>query len=165
MAYTDRELLKQQEAGALATSGAADPIGTVAFSHTDSFAFSKASDDGMASTATTETRTGIYVPRKARLKNIWYVPTTGGITADNTNFATVTVSSRDAAGANLTTVATLTTTITSSGNLTQDVGAALVLATSAVIIAAGSTLTYSIAKSGSGVIVRAGSFTVDLEWV
>lgn len=165
MAYTDRELLKQQESGALGTLGATNPIDTVGQAHATTFTFSKASDDGMASTTTSETFTGIYIPYKCKIRNVYYVATTGGITADNTNFATVTVSKRDSAGANLTTVATLTTTITSSGNITQGAGKALVLTAANIVCTAGSTITFSIAKAASGVVVRAGSFTVEVEYV
>lgn len=160
---TDRELLKAQEAGVAGTVGATDPIGEVAKIHSYTVSFSKASDDAMASTTTSETYTGIYIPYKCRLKSVTYSATTGGITADNTNYATVTVSKRDSAAANLTTIATLTTTITSSGNITQGAGKACVVTGSAVIITAGSTITFSIAKAGSGVVVRAGTVTLELE--
>lgn len=167
---TDRASLKIQEAGSLGSFQTAgvpvtDPVGTVAAAHTDVFSTTKAADDGAAATATTETRTGIYARRLSRCNAVTYVATTGGITADNTNNAVITVSYRDAAGANLTTIGTLTTSITSSGNITQDVGKDFVLAAGAGSIPAGATFTYSIAKAGTGVIVRAGSITLDLEWI
>lgn len=168
---TDRSALKAQEAGALGTyisggTAVSDPIGTVAAAHSEHRAFTKASDDAMASTTTSETYTGMYIPRAAKLNGITYVATTGGITADDANYATVTVYKRDSAAANQTALATLTTTTTSSGSVTQGAGKGLVLATTtAVSIAAGSTITYAVAKASSGVVVRAGVFTLDLEWV
>lgn len=162
---TDRAIMKQQEAGQLNTAGVSSPITAVAQAHSYTLSFSKASDDAMASTTTSETYTGLYVVYACRVKSVTYSATTGGITADNTNYATVTVSKRDSAAANLTTVATLTTTATSSGNITQGAGKALVLSTTAgaLDLAIGATFTYSIAKAGSGVVVRAGTFTVELE--
>lgn len=162
--YTDRQIIKKAQAGEAVALGCTDPIGEVANANSSQFVFAKGADDAMASTTTAETFTGIYFARACRLKSIVYSATTGGVTADNTNFATVTVSKRDSAGANLTTIATLTTTITSSGNLSQGVGKALVLTASAVNITAGSTVTYSVAKAGSGVVLRAANFTVEVEW-
>src|SRR3954469_2232217 len=101
---TDRQLLKKQQAGAFCTTGATDPLGEVAKAHSSFFVFDKGSDDAMASTTTAETYTGVYFKRACVLKSISYVATTGGITADATNNAAVTVSKRDSAAANLTTV-------------------------------------------------------------
>jgi hypothetical protein len=162
---TDRALLKQQQTAALGTTLAAASFATVDLLHADPLVFDKAAADALASTTTAETGTGIYVPAAARILSVTFVPTSGGVTADNTNFATVTVSTRDSAGATLATVATLTTTITSSGNLTQYAGKALVLTAANQLVSAGSTVTFSIAKSGTGVIVPAGRVTVLLTYV
>jgi hypothetical protein len=164
-AFSDRELLKQQQAGALGTSGAATPLTEIKYVHSNAFVFDKASDDAMASTTTSETYTGIYFPRACKLIGVYYVPTTGSITADNTNYATVTVNKR-VSGAS-TAIATLTTTITSSGDITQGAGTAFVNSTvaGAISIAAGGSITFSIAKAGSGVVVRGGRFSVVVEWV
>lgn len=162
--YTDRQLIKKAESGNAVSLGLADPIGEVGNTHAAQFNFSKAADDGTAATTTAETFTGLYFPRACRLKSVTYVATTGGVTADATNFATVTVSKRDSAGATPTTIATLTTTVASSGTITQGAGKALVLAGSAANITAGSTVTFSVAKSGTGVVLRAGMFTVEVEW-
>lgn len=160
---TDRAYLKQQHAAQLGTTPATDAKGTVDALHSDVFVFDKASADAMASTTTSETGTGIYIPAAATLLSVTFVPVSGGLTADASNYATVTVSTRDSAGGTLTTVATLTTTIASSGNLTQHAGKALVLSTPA--IAAGSTITFSIAKTGTGVVVPSGRFSVRVSYV
>lgn len=162
---TDRELLKQAQSGHVASVGLTDPIAAVSAAHSSLPSFTKASDDAMASTTTSETYTGIYVKRKAKLNGIHYIATTGGVTANNTDYATVTVSKRDSSGGTKTTLATLTTTVTSSGNITQGAAKDLVLTAANVVIDAGSTITYEVAKAGSGVILRAGVFTLDLEWV
>jgi acyl-CoA synthetase (AMP-forming)/AMP-acid ligase II len=162
---TDIEIIKYRDAGRAQTYGASDPNAAVRQQNTYFVHFSKASDDAMASTTTSETYTGKIIPHKARIRSIYYVATTGGITADNTNYATVTVSKRDSAAANQLTVATLTTTITSSGNVTQGAPKALVLTDANIIVDALSTLTFTIAKAASGVVVRAGEFVVELERV
>lgn len=163
VSYTDRQLLKRALVGLLASMGLTDAIAAVAQQNSDFFSFTKASDDGMASTATAETRTNIYLPRACILKSVAYVATTGGITADATNNAVVTLSKRDKTGANLTTVATLTTNL-ALGNVVQDAAVQMTLTAANVAITLGSTLTYSIAKGGSGVVFRAGVFTVEVEW-
>ncbi len=119
----------------------------------------------MASTTTSETYTGKMVPHKSRIKAVYYVATTGGVTADATNYATVTISKRDSAAANPLAVATLTTTIASSGNITQGAPKALVLTDANIIVDALSTLTFTVAKAGTGVVLRAGEFVVELERV
>lgn len=165
MPYTDRELIKQQEAGQAATSGASDPIGEVAKVHTYYVSFSKSADDAMASTTTSETYTGVIVPVKSLLKSVKYVATTGGITANATNYATITVSKRDSAAANKTTVASFATDTVTTDDVTQGAPKAFDLSTSNVVITAGSTLTFEIAKAASGVVVRAGTLTLELEAV
>ena len=162
---TDRELLKAQEAGALASSAATDPIGAVGEAHSALFEFTKSDADSMAADATSETYTGVYVPRKAKVKAIYFLPTSGGLTADATDYATITVSKRDSAADNKASLGTITTTVASSGNLTQGVAEAFVLTAANVVVAAGSTVTFEIAKAGSGVVVPAGRFILDLEFV
>jgi hypothetical protein len=161
--YTDRDLLKKTQVGLASSAGLADAIGAVADQNTRSTYFTKAAADGMASTTTSEVFTGNVTVRKAKLKGIYLNLTGAGLTADNTNFATITVSKRDSAGANKTTLGTLTTTITSSGNLAQGGAKPFVLTAANVDLPALTTFTFEIAKSGSGVVVPAGVFTVDFE--
>lgn len=169
MAFTDIEILKMQVAGALNASPATAAVEAVRQAYSRSYTFDKAAADAMASTATAETFTGRYVKHKSKLRGVVASPVSGGLTADNTNFATITVTMRDSAGANPVNVATLTTTITSSGNLTQGAGKALLgpaaAAFAEVVIPAGSTFTYTITKAGTGVVVPAMGFDLDLERV
>lgn len=163
---TDTEIMKARLAGQAQSYGLSTDSAAITEAgkvHTYHRAFDKAADDAMASTTTAETYLGRRIPYRSWLKSIYYTPTTGGITASDTVNITVTISVRDSAGANKTTIATLTTTTTSSGSLTQGVPKALVLTSANVIIAAGSTLTYEVAKTSTGTILRAGEFILELE--
>lgn len=161
---TDIEIVKQRMVGQAQTFGLSTSPTTAVIDAIDTLAdfvvfFDKASDDAMASTATSETYTGIYLPVKCKLLSCTYLATTGGITADASNNATITVSSRDSAAANQATIASATTNV-AFGNVTQGAGKALTVSTSNFIVAAGSTVTFTIAKGGTGVVVRAGRFTL-----
>lgn len=161
---TDREYLKYQQAGALQTSGAIDPTGEVAKAHSFLVEVVKAADDATAATTTAETYTGKMLPVKGRLKSVRYYATTGGITADATNNATVTVSKRDSAAGNKLTVATMITNV-ALGNITQGVLKSATLTDANVIVDANSSFTFEIAKAGTGVVVRAGSLWLEFEAV
>lgn len=181
---TDRASLKIQEAGQLgsfATGGTAVslPVQTVSLAHSDSFSSGvKSADDAMASTTTAETALhislpaspavlGTSTPRAFQVNQILYTPVTGSITNDNTNNATITVSYRlPSTGGTLTTLGTLTTSITALGaSIAQWQAAVFTLTTANLLIAAGATFSFSIAKGGSGVVVRGGTITIDGEWV
>lgn len=166
MAYTDRQILKQSLVGLAASLPMADVIKGVAFLSSDMFEYIKAADDGAAATATAETDLNVFLIRPGIVKSITYVPVSGSVVADPANNAVITVSKRDTNGANLTTVGTLTTNLAGLGaaTLVQRGNAACVLTPANVRCAAGSTLTFSIAKGGTGVVVRQGFFIVEVEW-
>ena len=111
--------------------------------------------DAAASTVTSETVVA-GVPRRTRVLFAYYVPA-AALTADNTNYATITVSARDAAGGNKTTIASRTTQITGSGNWTAWVPVPLTVTAVTSHVAAGGTITYEVAKAGTGVQLPAGS--------
>lgn len=159
---TNTDIAKSLLIGDLGTPLGTGAAAEVSKQRTNPYFWDKSAADGMASTTTSETYTGIYLPYACKV-TAYFVGTSGGLTADNTNYATVTVSTRDSAGANKTALGTLTTTITSSGNLTQGAGKAFVMASGAVSVAAGSTITFEIAKAGSGVVVPAGRVTFLIE--
>ena len=161
---TDIEIIKYRDAGRAQTYGATDPNTAVRQQNTYFVTFAKAADDAMASTTTAETYTGKAIPHKARIRAIYYVATTGGITSDPTNNATITLKTRDSAAANPLTVATYTSD-TAGGSVTQGAPFTMTLTAANVIVSALSTLTLTIAKGGSGVVVRAGEFIVELERV
>lgn len=121
----------------------------------------KAAADAMASTATAEASQNVGTDFQGRVYACYFTPTGAGLTADASNYATVTLSARTAAGGASTSFATLTTTVASSGTLTQYVRKAMVLTT--VDIAAGCDITLTIAKTGTGVVVPVGYFTILIE--
>lgn len=102
--------------------------------------------DGAANTTTAENSLGA-VFESGTLVDAYVIPD-AALTADDTNNAVITISKRDSAGANKTTIATITTNV-ASGNWVQFARKALTL--SNVTIAAGSSFTYEIAKGGTGV--------------
>lgn len=165
VSYTDRQLVKRALVGLLAGMNLSDAIAAAAQVNSDYFVFSKAAADGMASTATTETDCNIFLKRACIIKSVAWIPTGAAVTNDNTNNFTLTVSKRDAGGANLTTIATLTNTVTAYGaTAAQRAAQQAVLTAANVAVVAGSTLTYSIAKNGSGVVVPVSMFVVEVEW-
>lgn len=110
--------------------------------------------DAAAATATTETAFGALL-EGGTLTDVFVIPDQA-LTADNTNNATITVSKRDSAGANKTTIATLTTNV-AGGSWVQYARKALTITTagSANVLAAGSGITLEISKAGTGVQIPA----------
>jgi hypothetical protein len=123
-----------------------------------SITFTKEGDDGAAATATAETPI-LSAPNGAIILNARYNPS-AALTADNTDYATLTVARRDAAGANPEVIAAITTEITGTGDWVAFVAEDFApLANTA--IEAGGAVTFEIEKAGSGVVVPAGSLQVD----
>jgi hypothetical protein len=164
---TDREYLKQAQSGHISSIGAVDPMGVVAQAHSVEVVFDKSAADATAATTTSETYTGAYSPRLSKVTSVVFIPTSGSLTANASNYATITVSKRNAAAASKTAVGTITTTVASSGDLTQGVAEPFVLSSTAgaLDIVAGGGFTFEIAKTGSGVVVPAGRFVITLEHV
>ena len=124
----------------------------------------KAAADGAASTATAETAvSSVYFPTPFRVIGARYVPD-AGVTADNTNNATINVNRRDGIGGAAAVAASLTTNV-AAGNMVQYQPKPFTV--SAVAGAAqgpaNGILTFSIAKSGTGVVIPAGTLFVDIE--
>lgn len=163
MSYTDRQILKYRQQGQAQTYGAVDPNTAVAQSHSYFHAFTKATDDAMASTTTAETYLGTRIPYQSLLKSVYFTPTSAtGLTASDTVFVTVTISVRDKTAANPLVIATLITKVV-LGNLVQGVPVLLTPTAANAVIAAGGTLTYAIAKASTGTIFPAGVFAIELE--
>lgn len=117
-------------------------------------AFTKAAD-GSAAATTAETVIG-YVQRACKLLAVRYVPA-AALTADATNNATITVSKRVAGGGSKTTIATIVTDVAGGSWVQWSAKAFSLTGTAADLqIAAGSGLTFEIAKGGTGVVVPAG---------
>lgn len=123
--------------------------------------------DGAANTTTAETVVGYAVraPGNAttsKVLKVLYLPG-AALTADDTDYATITVSKYTAAGGSKTTVATATTAITGgTGNWTAFVPMEITLSATAanLILQSGAMLTYEVAKAGSGVAIPAGKLVV-----
>lgn len=162
MADTDRTLLKKQEAGALnALNPAVDALaagGGVAEAHSFVLEYSKAADDAMASTTTTEVGTGMYLPVKAKLTGAWLLLTGATtLTGHASNYATILVdkySSAGAGNANLISFASSTATtddlaVYTPHSIFGDAVAAQ------LVCDAGSNFSFQITKAASGVVVPA----------
>ena len=112
----------------------------------------KSAADGAAGTATAETVIG-QCGAATPLTAVRFVPA-AALTADNANYATILIQKRTGAGAP-STVATVTTQITGSGNWTAFVPVNIPI--SAGLVLAGDVLTFTISKTGTGVVVLAGT--------
>lgn len=123
--------------------------------------FQKAADDGMASTATADTKfwTNPYTFPVQIVAASYNAD--GAITADNANYATVSVKADDGLGGATAAIAQWVTQITGSGNIVAQIAkAATLLNTASVAVPAGASLFFNVAKTGTGVIVRSGVFTL-----
>lgn len=100
------------------------------------------------------------VLRPGTIVAVRYIPT-AALTASDTDYATITVRQRDAAGANPATIATLVTNV-AGGSWTAFVAKSLGAITNAAL-AAGAILTFEIAKTGNGVVVPDGRLEVVTE--
>lgn len=111
--------------------------------------FTKAAVDGAAGTTTAETIIGRACGAMP-IGHTLYLSPQAALTADNTNYATITISKRTA-GASKTTVATLTTQISGGGSWVAFTPIEIPLTAA---VAAGDTLQIEIAKAASGVAVQ-----------
>lgn len=118
----------------------------------------KAAADATAGTATAESLIPRH-PRKERVVGIEFVPA-AALTANDTDYATLTVYKRAAAGGSQTALASITTKITGgSGNWTAFVAVDFgTIATPDLLV--GDNLTLAITKAGSGVAVPIGFLRV-----
>lgn len=140
---------------------AVSDAGVVSFGQASSVqtaTYTKEADDGAASDTTAETP--LFSPESgAVVLSVKYLPS-AALTADNTNYATLSVDSRDAAGGSNAVIASITTEITGTGDwvafVAEDFGT---LANTAIV--AGGAVTFAIAKAGTGVVVPAGALQVE----
>jgi hypothetical protein len=125
----------------------------------DVYKIRKTAADAMASTTSAENTTPWeYVHYSGNVYAV-YVHPTAALTGDPTNNAVLTLSSRDASGATQTTVATLTTT----ASWVAGTPVAMTLTAANVAIVAGGSLTLTIAKGGTGVVVPISSIVIFAE--
>lgn len=118
----------------------------------------KAAADATAATATAESLIPRH-PRQERVTSIEYVPA-AALTANDTDYVTITIRKRDGAGGAAATVATLTTKITGgSGDWTAFVPVSLGTITNGDLLV-GDLLTIEITKAASGKVVPIGFLRV-----
>jgi hypothetical protein len=153
---TDRQYLKEQQAGALGTTGASAAISEVGKVHEEDFIFLNAAGSPLA-------EVGYIMNKKCRVKSVKALPA-ANLAAHAANFVTGTVAKRDGAGGSATTIA--------SFNTEDAVGEALVafVATDCPIvdgtaeIAAGGVLTYKLVDAATTTEV-AVAVTVTVEYI
>jgi hypothetical protein len=125
----------------------------------------KEAADGAAGTATAERPFHRADTYDQRIKSIRYLPA-AALTADNTNYATLRVRKRTSTGGDGGIIASVTTQATGSGNWTAFKPVTVTLddtPDSNLDLKAGESLTFEITKTGTGVIVPAGTLQVQYE--
>lgn len=116
----------------------------------------KPAADGAAGDATAEIP--IYrAPVAGTVTAVHYTPE-DTLTANDTNYATLTLYKRDSDGSNQAAVASVTTETTGSGDWTAFASEALTVSSGA--LTAGQGLSVAITKTGTGVVVPEGTLTV-----
>lgn len=138
---TDREYLKQAQAGQITSIGASDPIGAVAEAHQETFVFMNPAGSPLA-------EVGIVMNKKCRVKSIKATPSSA-LATNGTNYITGTVAKRDGAGGSATTIGSFTTNSTGGAALAAFVPTSVTLTASAVEIAAGGVLTYALVDAAT----------------
>lgn len=121
-------------------------------------------DAATAGTAVTETVVATFPFASAGVKVLGCTFATPiAVTANDTSYATVTLASRDSAGANALTIGSQTTKITGgTGNITAFKPYSLTLTAANVIVPQGGCLTIAVAKASSGVALTAATSTVNV---
>lgn len=112
----------------------------------------KAAADGAAATTTAETLVG-RSPTALPSGHIIYLTPAAGLTADDTNYATITLYKRTAGGGT-TTIGQILTKITGGGTGNWTAWNPVAIVTSQPV-SEGDAITYDIAKAGTGVVVPA----------
>ncbi len=122
--------------------------------------FDKTAADGTAATTTADT----FIWTNPFDFNIVLVAaraiTLGaGLTADNTNFATITLKTDNGAGGATAIALTITTTVTDSGTFSSNQSKSFTAWTGAnSVVVPGGNVWFNIAKSGTGVVVPISSY-------
>lgn len=115
----------------------------------------KAAADGGAGTAFTE-HAFWRAAQTCKVISVYFVPD-AALTANASNNATLTLARRNADGTNQQTIASITTSTT---NWVQFVPVQLTLTAANASLLVGQTLTFTITKGGTGVVVPAGRLVV-----
>jgi len=153
---------QKAQAGATASPYGGGP--TVAQAYDFHERFDKLAQDAAAATATADTLlwTNPY-DFTVYMVSAKLTCTGGGVTADNSNFATIALKSNDGVGGATATGLSITTAITDSGNITANQPKSFTLLTAAgAAIPAGGSIWLNIAKTGTGVQLPISQFCVRL---
>lgn len=127
--------------------------------------YDKASADGMASTTTSDTLIWCN-PYEFSLRVVRAIIVSGStLTADDTDYATITVKTDDGANGTTATAATWTTTTTGTGDWAADTAEVATITAANATLVSGGCLHFNIAKAGSGVVVPASKVFVVLRKV
>uniref|UniRef100_A0A6H1ZU75 Uncharacterized protein n=1 Tax=viral metagenome TaxID=1070528 RepID=A0A6H1ZU75_9ZZZZ len=103
-------------------------------------------------------------PKACTVTGAWLVPN-GTLTADNTNFSTVSIGKEDGAAGGITAVVTaLTTAITGTGNWAIGTTETFAVLPASAHMDAGEVLAFVSAKSGTGVAVPSCSVIVEYKF-
>lgn len=124
--------------------------------------YRKDAADALAADLTAERCIGLRATTSQVVNKAYWCPD-AALTADNTNYATIKLWKRDANGATQVLVASGTTQITGMNSFTAFKPVALTLSavSGATTLAAGSTLTFEVTKTGTGVVLGAGALYVE----
>jgi hypothetical protein len=158
---SDQTYKQDIETGGLSSArGVTDPLGAVKQIHSRVLNAKKLViatgvelADAAVGTATAETR-GATIPFAGVVTGV-KLTLHGAVAGNAADGFTMTISKRDAAGINLTTIATISSVnaVPASGNFVAFLGKAATLVNAALQVAAGGMITWSIAKNGAGVVV------------
>lgn len=153
---TDREILKNQQIGSLATTAVTDARAAVGQAHEFTFNFLNVAGSPLA-------EIGYYIPRKCRVKSIKALPAANLATAAS-NYVTGTVAKRDGAGGGATTIGSFTTNSSGGAALAAFVPTDCAIVAGTSEIAAGGVLTYALVDNATTTEV-AVAVAVTVEWV
>lgn len=156
---TDREILKNQQAGALGTApGVSDAKDTIRKFHEETFLLANDADASLV-------ERGFRVQKAFRVKSCYYIPSTG-LAASDSAYDTLTVSKRDGAGGSASVVATRTTQVTGGAALVAFVPFELTLSATTAYhyFAVGEVLTVLITETSTPT-TPFGVFSVTVEYI
>lgn len=153
---TDRQFLKEQQAGALGTAGATSPIAAVGKVHEEDFQFLNVAGSPLA-------EIGYVMTKACRVKTVKAVPAATLATAA-ANYVTGTVAKRDGAGGGATTIASFTTNSSGGAALTAFITTDCSIVAGTAEIAAGGILTYALVDNATTTEV-AVAVTVTVEYI
>lgn len=141
MAFTDRALLKQQQAGMLGGTTASAPITEIGKVHEETFVFANVAGSPLAEVGIAMTKAGV-------IKSIRATPAANLATAAS-NYVTGTVAIRDGAGGAASTVGSFTTNSSGGAALTAFTPTTVTVTQANAVFAAGNVITYALVDNAT----------------